>query len=177
MMAMPAVSTANIDYSSSYHNSTSSHYEQVVENGTDFTNNVATTANKIYIYGKNHFSQVSSIDIKVFDYSDEFHKMIVEKSWVVTFLQNASQLNNVKSLLPYYKEINQLMAREQFHTCNIFLDNIRVSELSDVLLVGLLRLTYSRKDHLNAWVGLLEKSKDELLKRGHDSNALLKGLS
>ncbi|WP_140414207.1 hypothetical protein, partial [Bathymodiolus platifrons methanotrophic gill symbiont] len=92
MMAMLAVSTANIDYSSSYNNSISSHYEQVVENGTDFTNNVGTTANKIFIYGKNHFSQVSSIDIKVFDYSDEFHKMIVEKSWVVTFLQNASQL-------------------------------------------------------------------------------------
>lgn len=177
MMAMLAVSTANIDYSSSYNNSISSHYEQVVENGTDFTNNVGTTANKIFIYGKNHFSQVSSIDIKVFDYSDEFHKMIVEKSWVVTFLQNASQLSNVKSLLPYYKEINQLMAEEQFHRCNVFLENIRVSELSDILLVGLLRLTYSRKDHLNAWVGLLEKSKDELLKRGHDSHVLLKGLS
>lgn len=177
MMAMPAVSTTNINYSSSYDNSTSSHYEQVVENRTDITNNVTTTANKIYVYGKNHFSQVSSIDIKVFDYTDEFHKMIVEKSWVVTFLQNASQLNNVKSLLPYYKKINQLMAEEQFHTCNIFLENIRVSELSDVLLVGLLRLTYSRKNYLDAWVGLLEKSKDELSKRGHDSHALLNGLS
>jgi len=177
MIVMPAVSTTNIDYSSSYDNPTYSHYEQVVENGADFTNNVTTTANKIYLYGKNHFSQVSSIDIKVFDYSDEFHKMIVEKSWIVTFLQNAGQLNNVKSLLPYYKKINQLMAEEQFHTCNIFLENIRVSELSDVLLVGLLRLTYSRKDRLNAWVGLFKRSKDELSKRGHDSHALLKGLS
>jgi len=177
MIAMPTVSTANIDYNSPYHNSTSSYYEQVVESGTNFTNNVITTANKIYIYEKNNFSQVSSTEIKVFDYSDEFHKMIVDKSWVVTFLQNASQLNNVKSLLPYYKEINLLMAEEQFHTCNIFLENIRASELSDVLLVGLLRLTYSRKDHLNAWVGLFEKSKDELSKRGHDSHALLKGLS
>lgn len=177
MMAMPAVSTADIDFSGSYDNSTSSYYEQVVNSEVNFTNNITTTANKIFFNGKNDFSQVSSIDIKAFNYSDEFHKMILEKSWVVTFLQNAGQLNNVKSLLPYYKKINELMAEEQFPTCNIFLENIRVNELSDVLLVGLLRLTYSRKNHLDAWVGLLKKSKDELSKRGHDSQSLLKGLS
>jgi len=176
MLASP-VATVNIDYNDSCPTSTFFHYEQVVENKECFTNNnVTTTSNRIYIFGKNHFSQVSSIDIKVFDYSDEFHKMVVEKPWVVSFLQNASQLNNVKSLLPYYKEINQLMIENQFQACDVFLKNIRVNELNDVLLVGLARLTYARKDRLNAWNDLLEKSEKELAKRGHDSHALLKGL-
>lgn len=177
MLASP-VSTVNVDYIHSSYNSTPSYYEQLVDSGESFTNNhVTTTSNRIFIFGKTDFSQVNSLDIKDFDYSDEFHKMIVEKTWVVSFLQNASQLDNVKSLLPYYKEINQLMIEDQFQACDVFLKNIRVKELSDVLLVGLLRLTYSRKDHLNTWVDFLEKCEKELTKRGHDSYALLKGLS
>lgn len=176
MLGLP-VSTVNVDYIDSYYNSTSFYDEQLVESGESFTNNnVTTTSNGIFILGKSDFSQVNSLDIKAFDYSDEFHKMVVEKPWVVSFIQNASQLDNVKSLLPYYKEINQLMIEDQFQACDIFLKNIRVKELSDVLLVGLLRLTYSRKDHLDVWVDFLEKSEKELSKRGHDSHALLKGL-
>jgi len=177
MIVMPDVSTTNIEYSSSHDNSTTSYYEQIVDNRSDFTNTVSSATNTVYVYEKSYFYQVSSTGIKLFDYSDEFHKMVAEKPWVVTFLQTSSQLNNLKSLLPYYKEINQLMVEEEFQACNVFLENITVSELSDVLLVGLLRLTYSRKNHLDAWVGLLKQSKDELSKRGHDEQVLLNGLS
>jgi hypothetical protein len=177
MIAMADVSTINIEYSRSHDNSTAFHYEQTVDNRDDFTNTVSSTTNTVYVYEKSYFYQVSSTGIKLFDYSDEFHKMVAEESWVVTFLQTSSQLNNVKSLLPYYKKINQLMIKEEFQTCNVFLKNVTVSELSDTLLVGLLRLTYSRKNHLDAWVGLLKRSKDELSKRGHDEQALLNGLS
>jgi len=177
MIAMTDVSTTNIEYSSSHDSSTSSYYEHIVDNRFDFSSTISSTTNTVYVYEKSYFYQVSSIGIKLFDYSDEFHKMVDEKPWVTRFLQTSSQLNNVKSLLPYYKKINQLMAEEDFQTCNVFLKNITASELSDVLLVGLLRLTYSRKNHLDAWVGLLKQSKDELSKRGHDEKALLNGLS
>jgi hypothetical protein len=58
----------------------------------------------------------------------------------------------------------------------IFLEEIKVENLSDVLLVGILRLTSSKKDELTYWNKLLELCYNELNKRGYDSNIIMKGL-
>jgi hypothetical protein len=61
--------------------------------------------------------------------------------------------------------------------CNIFLRQLRIHELSDVLLVGLLRLTSSWKNELPAWPVVLDNAKKELFTRGYDSKMLLRGLA
>ena len=128
------------------------------------------------------FSRVNSTK-NVRESSREFTKLVEQAPWVVKFLQSASTLDNVKTLLPYYVEINKLIAHRDFNLCNEFLRQVRVDELSNVLLVGLLRLTYSRREQLPYWKILLSSSEKELNKRKQDgrvlqsSHVLLKGLS
>ncbi|MCX7087053.1 MAG: hypothetical protein NTV00_03255 [Methylococcales bacterium] len=108
--------------------------------------------------------------------SAEYNHLLTNCPWVKDFLQTAHHLNEVKSLLPYYSEINKLIATKKFNLCNIFLREVRPQELSDVLLVGLLRLTFSWKNDLPNWSILLERTKQELSNRKYDSNSLLRGL-
>ena len=114
--------------------------------------------------------------IMLFDHSQELQSLLTKQPWIVSFLQQASNLNDVQSLLPYYKEINNLIVERKFDECNCFINYVRVYQLSDNLLVGLLRLTYSWKNELPSWSLLLERSKKELSKRGYDSENLLRGL-
>ncbi len=108
--------------------------------------------------------------------SREYDALLSETPWVALFLQTASTLNTVKLLLPFYVEINKLIAQQQFDLCNSFLKYVRVTELTDVLLVGLLRLTYLQSDKLPYWKVLLSNSEKELRNRNYDSKTLLKGL-
>lgn len=108
--------------------------------------------------------------------SSEYNRLLENCPWVKNFLQTAQHLNDVKSLMPYYSEVNKLIANKSFDLCNIFLREVRPKELSDVLLVGLLRLTFSWKNHLPNWPVLLDSVKQELSSRGYDSNLLLRGL-
>lgn len=108
--------------------------------------------------------------------SREYGDLLSEAPWVSSFLQTASTLNDVKTLLPFYMEINKLIAENKFTVCNNFLKQVRTQELSDTLLVGLLRLTSSYKDELPYWVTLRTNAKQELQNRKYDSDAILKGL-
>lgn len=109
-------------------------------------------------------------------YSAEYAQLYSEAPWVADFLSSSHQLNDVKSLLPYYKKINELLINEKYDTCNNFINQVRISNLSDVLLVGLLRLTNSWQENLPAWNKLLKNSKNELKNRGKDPAISLKGL-
>ncbi|MGJ0430615.1 hypothetical protein [Methylobacter sp.] len=135
-----------------------------------------SSGNKIVLDIYLDFSTKNS-SLNVFDYSPEMQVLLDEEPWIVSFLKKAPDLNDVKSLVPYYKEINKLIVGKKFDTCNCFFNYVRVNELSDVLLVGLLRLTYSWKHELPVWPLLLERSKKELSRRGHNSSTLLSGLN
>lgn len=108
--------------------------------------------------------------------SREYADLLGEAPWVPLFLQTASTLNDVKSLLPFYMEINKLIAENKFTVCNSFLRQVRTQELSNTLLVGLLRLTSSYKNKLPYWAALRTNAKQELINRKQDADAILKGL-
>ncbi|MFI3190010.1 hypothetical protein BCS42_07255 [Crenothrix sp. D3] len=139
-------------------------------------NDSLSTSNVIILNVVNRSGAISTENVREFKEFKEFNELVEQAPWVVDFLKSASMLNNVKLLLPFYMEINKLIAQHQFDICNQFLKQVRVNELSDVLLVGLLRLTFLHKEKLPHWKLLLNNSDKELTRRKHDSHSLLKGL-
>ncbi|NOS88708.1 MAG: hypothetical protein HOP34_09265 [Methylococcaceae bacterium] len=149
-------------------------YSQTVEGKpSDYFINNSKSVSCAELSFSNHIGANST---KVREPSKGFNELIGKAPWVVEFLQSASKLNDVKSLLPFYMEINKLISHGELNLCNEFLKQVRVNDLSDVLLVGLLRLTSSHKNELPYWTRLLASAKTELSNRKHDSNAILKGL-
>jgi len=132
------------------------------------------TGAKIISFPADLTSDIVSIDIR--EYSPEYSELTKEFPWVSSFFQHSADLQDVESLLPYYQEINTLLSGKKFKACNSFIRQVKVKTLSDVLLVGLLRLTYNWKSDLPAWNNLLERSRKELDVRKHDSSKLLIGL-
>jgi hypothetical protein len=142
---------------------------------TCLVSSLTTSGIKILILPIDSPGNTTALHIRKF--SQEYLQLLDRLPWAVDFFETASTLTDVKSLLPYYKKINDLIASREFDTCDSFLGQVRAGELSDVLLVGLLRLTNSWKRELPAWSGLLERSRKEISNRGHDSEILLKGLT
>lgn len=138
------------------------------------TNKNSSTNDKIVLAIKVDRAKTSTL--KIYDFSPELQELLISEPWVTDFYQKAAQLNDTKSILPYYKEINKIIAEKKFKECNCFINNIKVAELSDILLVGILRLTFSWKNELPSWFALLENAKVELGNRHYDSNSVLRGL-
>ena len=109
-------------------------------------------------------------------HSKDLKVLFEQEPWTASFYQDASSLNSVKSLSNYYIKINKLLANKDYFTCNVFLKHINVADLSDVLLVGLLRLTYLYSEKISYWSILFQNSKNELSRRGYDATVLLNGL-
>jgi len=124
----------------------------------------------------NGIGQGKTTSLHIHNFSHEYKQLLDRLPWAADFFGSASELTDVKSLLPYYKEINGLIINKEFEVCDSFLQHVRTAELSDVLLVGLLRLTNNWKNELPAWSGLLMQSRKEIENRGNDSGMLLKGL-
>jgi hypothetical protein len=97
-------------------------------------------------------------------------------SWAEEFFKKASLLTDVPSILPYYKKIDALLMNNDFGTCDALLKSVKTKDLSDVLLIGLLRLTYQWKNRLPSWSSLLVDASKELFHRGYDEKKLLRGL-
>ncbi len=136
--------------------------------------NNASTKDKIVLTIRVDRAKTSTL--KIYDYSCELQELLFNEPWITEFYQKAAQLNDTKSILPYYKEINKIISEKKYSECNCFLSNIKVADLSDLLLVGILRLTFSWKNELPAWSLLLENSKAELENRNYDSKSVLRGL-
>lgn len=114
--------------------------------------------------------------IKENDNFSELRKLLQEAPWTKDFFKNARHLDKAKQLLPYYESINKLLFDKRFDTCDRFFSLIDVSNLSDVLLIGILRLTVMWKDNFKNWDVLLHDAKKQLDLRGLDSTRLLRGL-
>jgi hypothetical protein len=109
-------------------------------------------------------------------YTTELAKLFTEVHWAREFFTDASSLTTLKELVPYYKEIQTLLVNEKYDECDIFLGHLRTELLTDVLLVGLLRLTYSKRDKISSWQTLKEKVIKELDIRKYDGSVLLNGI-
>lgn len=137
----------------------------------------STTAGvKIVFFLLNDKSQDKATSLRRRSFSYEYEELLDKLPWAADFFRTAFELTDVKSLLPYYKKINSLITNREFETCDNFLQQVQVIDLSDVLLVGLLRLTNTWKSELPAWNGLLMRSRKEIKRRKNDSDVLLKGL-
>jgi len=134
----------------------------------------STSSSSVVMITLNSPANTTTFSIR--EYSPSYMKLLENASWVVSFFESASELNSVKALVPYYKEINKLLNQKNFALCDTFLNQVQTNELSDVLLIGLLRLTNNWKSDLPSWSSLLANSGKELERRGHDSKALLTGL-
>ena len=110
-------------------------------------------------------------------FSKEYNSLYTENPWIVEFYSSAKTLDSVSKLLPYYKNINEMLGNQQYQSCNTFLKYVHVENLSDVLLVGLLRLTYSWANELPQWNIFLSQCSSEIANRGQDPRTLLKGLT
>jgi len=109
-------------------------------------------------------------------YTTELAKLFTEVHWAREFFTDASSLTTLKQLVPYYKEIQTLLINEKYDECDTFLGHLRTELLTDVLLVGLLRLTYSKRDKIPSWQTLKEKAIEELDIRKYDGSVLLSGI-
>jgi len=58
--------------------------------------------------------------------------------------------STVKQLVPLYLHIREWIDKEEFGIIDWFFGRVDVSQLSNVLLIGLLRLTYRWKDELSS---------------------------
>lgn len=101
---------------------------------------------------------------------------VVDKSWIDEFLKTSSDITDVHDLAPYFKIIIRLINCKEYDTINEFFSIINTNNLSNLLLVGLLRLTYQYRTFLPEWFILLDKCQIELDNRGFESRFMLRGL-
>ena len=83
---------------------------------------------------------------------------------------------DVKSLLPIYQKINALIINQDWNEIDTIFLHLDIPKMSDVLLIGLLRLTLIWRGYLKSWDILLEAVETHLDKFRNDSKELLRGL-
>ena len=109
-------------------------------------------------------------------FDGDYSHLVSRLPWVADFFENASFANDVASLLPYYSHLNELIVEKDFDSLDDLLNQIKVQQLSDVLLVGVLRLTYLSKAYLPSWSNLLKEVQYEIERRGYEKDLILSGL-
>ena len=156
--------------------SSGSYFKSYTDNDKDVILylNTANSSNniKIFVNPISHKNTTSNIK----EFNKDFAYLLNSEQWVKDFINESMQLNDAKALLPYYNHINSMLANGKFDLCNILFKNINIKRLSNVLLVGLLRLTFSQKHKIPSWPILLKSSRHELILRGFDANIVLRGL-
>lgn len=137
-------------------------------------NSSSTSSGHIFVLGNNSINQATSLNIQ--EHSTELLLLQRKAGWYADFFNNANTLNDVKTVFPYYQKIDSLLSDKEFNVCDALLSQTNTKSLSDVLLIGLLRLTYNWRTKLPSWPSLLADTNRELLSRGYDSKRLLRGL-
>jgi hypothetical protein len=99
-----------------------------------------------------------------------------EAPWLEEFYRSAHKLDSIMDVVPYYEKIDGLARRQKFDICNNILTNLDINKTSDMLLVGLLRMTYPYHDKLSKWNEFLINSKEALSNNGHNAELELAGL-
>jgi len=91
-------------------------------------------------------------------------------------LDFTSSVNTPKDLEPFYDFFCGFLKNREYKTINKILHDIDLPECSSLLLVGILRLLFSVRDHLPFYKTFLSDTYNELIARGLDADAALHGL-
>lgn len=122
------------------------------------------------------FEKSSFLSSQVLEYEQSNNYSLKIDKWTEEFILNAKNLVSPEDLFPYYSKINDLMINEDFEKYDSVLNKVEVEELNEVLIIALLRLSFSWKDKISSWNTFLGKSIIALEKKGHKSQELLVGL-
>ncbi|EKZ9200067.1 hypothetical protein RFA42_000793 [Vibrio vulnificus] len=106
----------------------------------------------------------------------EYDELIESLPWAVNFYRDADTLDNATKITPYYTNLAKLLGAQETKKCDTFLKFIEARTLSNVLLVGILRLTKQSRSELPHWEPLKAKVYKELVNRGFDPVRKLRGL-
>lgn len=106
----------------------------------------------------------------------EYDELTQHYPWISDFFLRSKELDTVTEISKLYKDINDLIQQGKESDCDHFLKFVEPKDLSNVLLVGLLRLTNPHKYKLSTWFPLKDKVRAELNIRGFDSSRKLRGL-
>lgn len=134
---------------------------------------LSSSGNIVVFINRSRFDNSTS---EVKNYSSGLSMLYRKLNWAEEFFKNSLSLNSPQLLLPYYEKIDKLLRNKEFHLCNTFISNINTKKLSDVLLIGLVRLTYAWRSQLPDWNLLLSNVGSELITRGYDKKKVLRGL-
>jgi len=85
-------------------------------------------------------------------------------------------LTTTKQIMPYYSKISDLIIEEDFKSYNKILNNIKINEIHETLVLSLLRVSYLKRKKISSWNNFLDEVKIDFHDRGHDINKLLIGL-
>lgn len=106
----------------------------------------------------------------------EYDTLLDDHPWVKEFYKTSQCITTVTEVSSVYKDVTKLLQQGHTHDCDTFLRFVEPKDLSNVLLVGLLRLTNTYKSKLQSWVPLKLKVTKELSVRGYDPTRKLRGL-
>lgn len=77
---------------------------------------------------------------------------LVEKhEWLRDFFGNLSSVDSVSKLAPIYSKINDMLVRKAFSEVDDILYCVDAKNCSDLLMLGLARITFSYRDKLFFW--------------------------
>ena len=79
-------------------------------------------------------------------------------------------------IMGMYKTIDGLLRNREFSKCDEVLQNVDVSGLNEVQLVGYLRITFPARNELPYWRTLLDEVKTELKESDEYDNSIFVGL-
>jgi hypothetical protein len=131
------------------------------------------TNGQLYSIFSNFENNTGSI---IVSFDEGYSVLASEHPWVCDFFAHCSNIESVQELLPFYSSFNELIFKKEYQTIDQILKYVKPSNLSDVLLVGLPRLTLNSKEYLKNWDLLLDQIGDEIQRRGYNKNTLLSGL-
>lgn len=101
---------------------------------------------------------------------------LFKKQLLLELFKKTKDIVDVKTLLPYYEHVNTILVNKEYDFCNDILIEIDIENSSDILLVGMLRLTFLYKNHIECWYDFLNKVEKKLISNNLDSQKILNGL-
>ncbi|MDM5137614.1 hypothetical protein [Aeromonas salmonicida] len=140
------------------------------------TFNIFVSSVDVLLEGVSESSNSSSSLVVQKKVQPDYRELIEALPWAYDFYTTAKDLDSARKLVPFYKEINDLISINSLEHINDFLYYIDTEYMSDVLLPGILRLTLTKRKELKYWDVLKVRVASELTARGHDASNMLRGL-
>ena len=101
---------------------------------------------------------------------------IVLSNWVAKVLELSQKGQEDAALKKITLSTMQFKASEDFYKLSNDLVSFELKKLPDVILIALVRNTFSIRSQLSCWTDLIDKIEQILVERNRDSRRLLRGL-